>query len=115
MKELWQEALDALSQVWFVQSLIEQRRTKRTLSFRLDIGTGLFVQVFVGMRTDVLYFSLVKDEQRIFGIDREQDKWHRHPYHAPELHEPLAEGLEPRPLFTFLSQVERLIWEHDLL
>ena len=115
MNELHQEAADALEQVWFIQSLIEQRRTRRTLSLRLDIREGLFVQVFVGMRTDVLYFSLVEDGQRIFGIDKEQDKWHRHPYDAVEQHEPLTEGLEPRPLFTFLSRVEQLIWEHDLL
>ncbi len=115
MKELQREAVEALEQIWFVQALIEEERTDITLSLRLNIRQDIFVQIFMGTQTDVLYLSLIEDEQRIFGIDREQGKWHRHPYDATEQHEPLTEGLEPRPLFTFLSQVEQLLWEHDLL
>ena len=115
MVELQQEAEEAFRKIWFIQSLVEEERTNISLSLRLNIRQDLFVQVFMGVLTNVLYLSLIKNEQRIFGIDKENGSWHRHPYHNPALHEPLTEGLEPRPLFTFLSRVEQLIWEHDLL
>jgi hypothetical protein len=115
MKELKQEAEEALAQIWFLQSLAEQERTDITLSLRLTIRPNLFVQIFMGTQTHALYFSLIEDEQRIFGIDREGGNWHMHPYGTPDLHVPVNVGLEPRPLFTFLSRVEQLLWEHDLL
>jgi len=115
MDKLQREAQEALEQIWFVQSLIEQERTDITLSLQLGIRPGLFVQMFMGIRSGSLYFSLIENERRIFGIDRENDEWRLHPYHAPEQHEPLTEGLEPKPLLTFLSRVEQLLWEHDLL
>lgn len=115
MRELQLEAKEVLERVWFVQSLVEEERTKITLSLRLNIRQNLFVQIFMGTQADVLYLSLIKNEQRIFGIDKEDGGWHKHPYHNPNLHEPLTEGLEPKPLFTFMSRVEQLLLEHDLL
>ncbi len=59
--------------------------------------------------------ALIEGRQRLFGIDREGSIWHMHPYEAVERHEILAEGLEPKPLMTFLARVEYLLLEHDLL
>ncbi len=46
--DLRRQAQDALERVWFVQSVEETERTDRTLSLRLHIRSGLFVQVFFG-------------------------------------------------------------------
>jgi hypothetical protein len=113
--DLQREAQEALDRVWFVQSVEEIEHTDLTLSLRLHIQPGLFVQVFLGELTHSLYFALVHEDQRIFGLDREGDQWHLHPYGNPDNHEPLTAGLEPKPLLRFLARVEDLLLEHDLL
>jgi len=65
------EAQEALEKSWFIQSLEEIERTDLTLSLRLYIRPGLFVQAFMGELTGSLYFALIEGERRIFGIDRE--------------------------------------------
>lgn len=113
--DLWLEAQEAVERVWFVQSVEETERTDYTLSVRLVIQPDLFVQAFVGKLSNSLYFALIQSNRRIFGIDRESGEWHLHPFTAPHRHQPLSEGLEPRPLLKFLAQVEALLLEHDLL
>jgi hypothetical protein len=63
----------------------------------------------------VWFVQLIEGGRRIFGIDREGGEWHIHPYDAPDKHEPLPEGLGPRPLLEFLARVEDLLLQHDLL
>jgi hypothetical protein len=109
------EAQEALERVWFVQSLEEIERTDFTLSLRLHIRPALFVQAFLGELSGSLYLALIEGGQRIFGVDREGGEWHLHPYDAPDKHEPLPEGLEPRPLLKFLARVEDLLLQYDLL
>ena len=70
---------------------------------------------FLGKQSGSLYFAVIKDEQRIFGIDREDDTWHIHPYGESGQHEPLPQGLEPKPLLKFLAKVEQLIMDHNIL
>ena len=113
--DLREEVEEAAAKTWFIQSLEEIERTDITLSLRLTIRPGLFVQLFFGEKTGSLYMALIEGERRLFGIDRERDAWHIHPYEAVERHEPLVGGLEPKPLLTFLARVEYLLVEHDLL
>ena len=113
--DLRQEAEDALEKVWFVHSLEEIERTDITLSLRLHVRRELFVQIFYGKRSNVLYMTLVDSGRRVFGIDRDGDDWHMHPYEATEQHEPLTTGLEPRPIMKFLARIEELLLEKDLL
>ena len=113
--ELRLEAQEALERVWFVQSLEETERTDLTLSLRLHIRPALFVQAFLGESSGSLYFALIEGGRRIFGIDREGGEWHLHPYDSPDKHAPLPESLGPRPLLEFLTRVEDLLLQHDLL
>ena len=112
---LREEANEVLQSVWFVQTIEEIERTDITLSLRLHIRPGLFVQAFAGERTGSFFFALIEGNRRIFGIDCEGDEWHQHPYGAADMHEPLAEGLMPKPLLTFLGRVESLLIEYDFL
>jgi len=109
------EAEEALESVWLVQALEEAERTDTALSLRLHIRPDLFVQAFLGEWSGSLYFALIEGGRRIFGIDREADEWHVHPYEAPHTHELLLEGLGPKPLLKFLARVEDLLLQHDLL
>jgi len=113
--ELRREAEDALERVWFIASLEEIERTDVTLALRLHIQRDLFVQVFSGVTSGSLYLALIEGGRRVFGIDREADEWHIHPYAAVERHRPLPEGLGPKPLLKFLARVEELLLEHGML
>lgn len=114
-QELLSEAHDALHKVWFVQSLEILDRTDQTLSIRLVINSNLFVQAFFGEISRSLYFALISGRQRIFGIDRVAGAWHVHPFDAPNTHQVFVESVEPKSLLKFLSKVEALLMEHDLL
>jgi hypothetical protein len=113
--KLLSEARQALERVWFVQTLEVAERTDSTLALRLYISSTQFVPAFVGELTGSLYFALIEGQHRVFGIDQEGNERHRHPYHACHLHEPLPEGLEPKPLLRFLSMVESIVLDNDLL
>ncbi len=113
--DLISEAYEASDNIWFVQSLSIVERTDATVSLRLHIRQDIFIQVFIGELSDSLYFALIEANQRIFGIDKEAGQWHLHPYENPHKHEPLDEELDPKPLLKFLSKVEKLIFEYDLL
>ena len=113
--ELLVAAQEAYQKIWFVQSLDVFERTDQTLSIRLKIKTGLFVHAFIGEITGALYFALIEGHQRIFGMDREAGEWHEHPFGAPEKHRQLEKGLEPKPLLKFLSRVEKILLEENLI
>jgi hypothetical protein len=113
--DLYAEALEAVHRVWFVQSVKSVDRTDSTISIRLIIGPDLFVHVLLGELTGSLYFALIERGQRIFGIDRHSGEWHMHPYDIPHQHVTFPEGLEPKPLLSFLSRVEDLLIQNDLL
>lgn len=109
------EATEAVDHFWFISAVEEIDRTDISLSIRLHIRPGLFVQMFYGAKSGSLYLALIEGERRLFDVDRESDEWHLHPYDAVEKHEPLPQGLGPKPLLKFLAQVEDLLIEHDLL
>lgn len=113
--EIRHEAEEAFDSLWFIGGITEIERTDITLSVRLHIRPGLFVQVFLGTKSNSPYLALIEGERRRFGIDRESGEWHLHPYDAVERHELLPQGLEPKPLLRFLARVEDLLTKYDLL
>lgn len=115
LTELRQEAQNVVEKTWFIKSLVQTDRTDMTLSFRLIIRNDLFIQVFYGLKSQSLYMALVEGRQRIYGIDREENEWHLHPFENPEQHEPLEQGLGPKPVMSFLARVEVILIENDLL
>ena len=112
---LLSEAQVAHEKVWFVQSLEVRERTDSTLSLRLHIRSRLFVHAFIGEITGSLYFALIEGNHRIYGIDRESDNWHLHPFEAPHKHKLFEPGLGPKPLLGFLTKVEKVLVENNLL
>ena len=114
-ENLREEAREALTRFWFIKSVEEIERTDITLSLRLYIHPMLFVNVFWGERSGSLFFALIEMGRRIYGIDLENGVWHMHPLEATERQVQLEAGLEPKPLLRFLSRVESLLIEQDLL
>ncbi|NCC53630.1 MAG: hypothetical protein EOM20_20805 [Spartobacteria bacterium] len=66
------EAQEALQTIWFLRSLEEVDRTDLTLSLRLHIRPALFVQIFYGQQSNVLYMALIEGRRRVYGIDRDR-------------------------------------------
>lgn len=114
--DLRQEAQKARDTVWFLHSLEEVERTDITLSLRLHIRPSLFVQIFCGEQSNALYMALIEGGRRIiYGVDRDRHGWHMHPHGDAERHVPLSEGLTPRPILTFLAQVEEILLQNEMI
>ena len=113
--ELLLEALAARDRFWFVQTLQIRERTDATVTLRFTIGPTLFVQVFFSQRSGRLSFALVGAAGRFYGRDREHGLWHRHPFGQPAQHEPTPEGMSAQPISQFLTEVEEILYAHDLI
>ncbi len=116
--DLRREASEALDRVWFIQSVVEDEQDNTAtsfVSFRLIIRESLYVHVFMSQRVSTLYFALILDNRRVFGIDSRAGHWHLHPFENPEAHQPLASDLGPRPLLSFLARVEDILGRGELL
>lgn len=109
------QVIEAADRTWFIQAVEDNSRSDNTLSMRLIIRPGLFVQLFFGEISGSFYMALIEGRQRIFGVDREQGAWHIHPFQAIERHEPLIDDFSHRPVSRFLAKVEEIILAHDLL
>lgn len=110
-----QAALQATEIFWFIQSLEEIDHTDVTLSLRLHIRPGLFVQVFAGEITGTISFALIDGNSRIFGLDYHRGRWHLHPYGQVTEHKAFDSPLAPTPLYAFLEMVRDLLLEYDIL
>jgi hypothetical protein len=113
--ELLLDALAARDRFWFVQTLQIRERTDATVTLRFTIGPTLFVQVFFSERSGRLSFALVGAAGRLYGRDREHGLWHRHPFGQSAQHEPTPEGMSSQPISQFLTEVEEILYAHDLI
>ena len=71
------------------------------LKLRVHLGASLFIDIFFNAETSKTSFALIKDAQRIFGVDNTRG-WHLHPFGSPESHCPC----EVMSFVSFLRQVE---------
>ena len=115
-ESLRRDLFDAIEKHWFLRAIEEIDRTNTAYVYRLHtIRAGLFVQVFLGVRSHTLSFSLVESDRRIYGVDFYRGQWHMHPFEDVGKHVRLPAGLGPTPLAAFLARVEQLCVEYDLL
>jgi hypothetical protein len=75
----------------------------------------MFVQLFYSRRSDRFSLALVGPTGRLYGRDRQHGQWHRHPFDDPTTHEPTPEGLSPQPIHQFLSEVEEILLDNELI
>jgi hypothetical protein len=113
IRDLAVEAYDTLDRFWFVRDIKIIEQTQATVTIHLTIGSDLFVQAFLSESSQRLSFALVGQRGRLYG--RERGVWHRHPFGQPEHHEPAPESASVRPLTQFMTEVETILVEHDLI
>lgn len=112
--ELLVEAAAATDRFWFVRELQIIDRTDSTATVHFVIDSDLFVQIFLSQRTGRLSLALVGPSGRLYGRDREQGSWHRHPFGHSEIHEVTPEGMSSQPVMQFIAEVEDLLIAHAL-
>lgn len=115
IEDLLSEAQEVLDRFWFVRSLVEIDRTDATVTLHLRIAPELVVQAYLSEISGRLSFALVDPSGRLYGWDRDRGLWHRHPYDDPGQHEPLPEAVSPRPLLQFMTRVEGILLENELI
>ncbi|WP_129677295.1 hypothetical protein [Candidatus Chloroploca sp. Khr17] len=115
INDLLVEAREAQEHFWFVRTLTVREQTNATITVHLSISTDLFVQIFLSERSGRWSMALIGPTGRLYGRDLEHGAWHRHPFGQPNVHEATPEGVSHRPVIQFMSEVEQLLVEHELI
>jgi hypothetical protein len=115
LDEFVAEALAAGERFWFVREVILFERTDATVTVHLHIARDLFVQAFLSAARERVNLAFVGPTGRLYGRDLDHGRWHRHPFGATERHEPTPEGMSERPVTQFLTEVEEILLENDLV
>lgn len=79
-----------------------RRITPTSVNIRVPIQSGQFVDAFHNEVTGRTAFTLINNNQRIFGADN-TGSWHIHPFDDPARHDPLS---APMTFAEFLHSIE---------
>ena len=109
------EAEEFTQRSWFAQDFEVSDRTDTTITLHFFIDAHLFVQVFFSQRSERLSLALIGPAGRLYGWDRENGSWHRHPFGQSEDHKLMPEGAPVHPLPQFMASVEELLVNHGLV
>jgi len=112
--ELIIEAYNAKDRFWFID-VLKIERTDSTITLRFSIGPKLFIQVFFSERSGRFSLALIDTSMRLYGRDREHGLWHRPPFEDPSIHEPTPEGLSPQLIIQFVTEVEEILLDKNVL
>ncbi len=115
LNDLFTEGLTAKDRFWFIETFYIKGHTDKTITLHFIISSNLFVQVFYSERSGRFSLALVGPSGRLYGRDREYGYWHLHPFGQSEKHQPTPEGISPRPIVQFLTEVEKLLVDHNLI
>ncbi len=69
-----------------------RRLTVTSISLRIGLTTGDFIDVFYNEQTGTTAFALIRHGLRAFGADS-TGGWHIHPFANPEQHVPIAQAM----------------------
>jgi len=82
---------------------IVRRFTSTSISLRIGLKSGGFIDAFYNEQTETTAFALIDRDLRVFGADN-TDEWHVHPFSHPARHEPLSSSLS---FAEFVAEIER--------
>lgn len=80
-----------------------RRLTSTSISLRVSIESGGFIDAFYNEQTDTTAFAFIRKGRRLFGVDN-TGGWHVHPFDQPSRHDPLA---DPLSFAEFVEQIEQ--------
>jgi hypothetical protein len=99
----------------FVREIVTLDRTANTIKLRLHITGNCFVQIYANLHKNLLSYTLVLRQTRIYGRDNDGKGWHRHPHSDPESHDFSKEGRRAITLTEFLEEVQQILTEEGIL
>ncbi len=109
------EIIDAAHTFSFVHAVEIVNKSPAALKVRLILGAEFFIQFYVNVVTGTQNFVVVLGRQRLYARDCVDGSWHRHPYEDPDSHDFSPEGARPISVDEFLSEVQRILTEAELL
>ena len=80
-----------------------RRLTPTSVSLRVSIASGGFIDAFYNEQTGTMAFSVIREGQRVFGVDN-TGGWHIHPFSDPARHDPLV---DPLSFAEFVDEIEQ--------
>ena len=101
----FQDRIQELADIHFPDANLRTREySKFRIKLRLIFSVDFFVEVFYAPQTAKVSFTLIKDEERIFGIDN-LGGWHRHPVKNPSNHIDISEP-KFKEIFEWLKKAK---------
>ena len=80
-----------------------RRLTATSISLRVGISTGGFVDIFYIEQSGTAAFALIRDGRRVLGADN-TGGWHMHHFADPDGHTPLTDATSFQ---DFVAEIER--------
>ncbi len=80
-----------------------RRLTSAAINIRLSLSAGGFIDAFHNEQTGTTAFTLIHQDQRVFGADN-TGEWHIHPFDNPDLHIPIHKAMS---FDEFISEIEK--------
>ena len=82
---------------------------------RLYLSEDIFVQVYRNDKNNLTSFTLIVEDERLYGRDQIEGLWHRHPFGGPSIHDRSPQRKEAVNLRTFFAEVCELLIREELL
>lgn len=80
-----------------------RRLTATSISMRVGVITGGFIDTFYNEDTGTTAFALIRQGRRVFGVDN-TGSWHLHPFADPSQHVPQPGAMS---FADFVAEIER--------
>jgi len=107
--ELKNDIFSTATKFSFIKETHLINETDSAIKFRLEIDIATFIQTYHNIRTGTINYILILGNQRIYGRDCCEGKWHRHPFENPSSHDFSAVDAKPATLYDFLKEVEEYL------
>jgi hypothetical protein len=85
-----QDVIDVCSPIEFVKTIDIILLDEPVAKARIAIESNIFIEVFFNAETHKYSFALIKNDERIYGIDNTRG-WHIHPFENSTSHSPTEE------------------------
>lgn len=88
---------------------------RNILKVRFYFADDLFIQIYRNDRSQNTSFSLIFEDERLYGRDEIEGNWHRHPFQYPDLHNGSEDGNREVSLIEFYREVMELLAKENIL
>ena len=85
-----QNVIDVCSKTELVKTIDIILIDEPVAKARIEIKSNIFIEVFFNAETQKHSLALIKNDERIYGIDNTKG-WHIHPFENPKSHLPTDE------------------------